>query len=72
MARPYRLVEIQEAQGDLHELIPRLVNEFGSQRAAADYLGVSQFTISTWLRSNGYVSKTVYYKPINSENEVAS
>lgn len=68
MATPNRLQAIeQEHNTPLGELIPRLVNELGSQKDAADALGISQATISTWLKENGYVSKTVYVKTTESE-----
>ena len=62
MAKPYRLKEVEQQRGNLHKVIPELVNELGSQKAAADALGVSQATISIWLRENNYQPKTTYVK----------
>lgn len=56
MARPYRIKELEREHGDLHCVIPKLVNELG-QSGAAHELGVSQATISQWLRLNGYVKR---------------
>lgn len=71
MATPYRLREVEQAHNTpLGELIPRLVNELGSQKLAADRLGISQATISTWLKENGYTAQTVYIKQ-NEEEQIA-
>ena len=61
MARRYRIPELEKEYGDLHKIIPPLVNE-GGQKYAAFQLGVSQATISEWLRDNGYTAKTTYEK----------
>lgn len=68
MAKPYRVTELEQQFGDLHKIIPPLVNEVG-QAETARRLGVSQATISVWLKANHYESKTVYERP---EIEVAS
>lgn len=68
MARRFRLTELEDQYGNLHKVIPPLVNEVG-QAETARRLGVSQATISVWLKANGYESKTVYERP---EIEVAS
>lgn len=61
MAKPYRLREIEQEQGQpLGDLIPALLARLGTQKAVADCLGVSQATISTWLSENGYAPKLVY------------
>jgi len=71
MATPYRLQEVeQEYNVPLDVLIPSLVNELGSQKAAADKLGISQATISTWLKENSYVQKVTYVKA-ESEEQIA-
>jgi hypothetical protein len=44
---------IVEQYGNLHEIIPPLVNKCG-QHQAAQQLGVSAFTINRWLKANGY------------------
>jgi len=63
MAKPYRLLEVEQAHNTpLDELIPALVNAMGSQKAAADHLGVSQATISTWLKEHNYIPKVTYIK----------
>lgn len=63
MAKPNRLLEVEQAYNTpLDELIPPLVNALGSQKAAADALGISQATISTWLKDNGYTPKVTYIK----------
>ena len=61
MARPYKLRELERNVGNLHEVIPSMVNLHG-QAEAARRLGVSQFTISRWLKDNGYVQKVRYEK----------
>lgn len=72
MARPNRLQEVeQEHSTPLDQLIPDLVNRLGSQKAAADFLGVSQATISTWLRDNHYIPQTVYVKEVKRERASA-
>ncbi len=53
MAKRYKLREVERLEGDLHEVIPKLVNQ-GGQSFAALVLKVSQATISTWLKDNGY------------------
>lgn len=63
MAKRYRLPEIeQEHNQPLDQLIPNLINETGSQKATAMLLGVSQATISMWVRDNGFVLKTICIK----------
>jgi DNA invertase Pin-like site-specific DNA recombinase len=44
---------LAKQHGDLHELIPQMVNEKG-QSKTADELGVHQGWISRWLNRNGY------------------
>lgn len=41
------------SHGDLRLVIPAMVNKLGQQQCAAN-LGVSQGTISLWLRKHGY------------------
>jgi hypothetical protein len=53
MATRYKLREVERLEGDLNEVIPKLVNQ-GGQAFAAIVLKVSQATISTWLKTNGY------------------
>lgn len=53
MARPNRLKELEKEHGDLNKVIPGLVNLKG-QAGAAQILGVTQATISNWLREHRY------------------
>lgn len=53
MAERNKLVQVERERGDLHKVIPPLVNA-GGQKAAAAALNVTQATISGWLRKNGY------------------
>lgn len=63
MATPNRLQALeQEYNEPIEVLIPRMVNKLGNQRAAADALGISQATISTWLKENGYIAVTQWVK----------
>lgn len=63
MATPHKLKALQEARGlDLESVIPALLADLGTQKAVAEHLGLSQATISTWLRDNGYVPKVIYVK----------
>lgn len=52
---------LEKEHGDLHKLIPPLVNEQG-QHATAKQLGVSVSTINNWLMRNGYVLKRQYVR----------
>ena len=61
MAKRYRIPELEKEYGDLHKIIPPLVNE-GGQAYAAFQLDTTQATISRWLRDNGYAPKTTYEK----------
>jgi len=63
MAKPNRLPEVERAHGQpLETLIPDLLAALGTQKAVADHLGISQATISTWLRENGFVPVVTYVK----------
>lgn len=53
LARPYKIPELEDRHGDLHKVIPPLANKHG-QNEAARILGISQSTVSHWLKSNGY------------------
>lgn len=59
MARRFVLRELEEKHGDLHKVIPPLVNERG-QLGAALVLGTTQNTISRWLKDNGYVKQETW------------
>ena len=68
MAKRFRLRELEQEHGDLHKVIPPLVNQHG-QAEAARILGVSAATISIWLRDNGYTQKTEYVRDAAPETE---
>lgn len=55
----YRVREIQKKYGDLHNVIPKLVNAKG-QSAAGKELGLSSATINLWLKNHGY-KKVIQY-----------
>lgn len=53
MASKDRIKELEKERGDLHNVIPALVNQQG-QAGAAAALDTTQATISRWLRKHGY------------------
>lgn len=55
-----KLKSIEQEHGDLHNLIPPLVNKLG-QAPAAEKLGVAASTINLWLKENGY-QKVIRYE----------
>jgi len=57
----YRIKQLQESKGDLHQVIPPLVNKYG-QSKSAQMLGICSATINRWLKENGYRKKIVYFK----------
>ena len=61
MEKGYRLRIVEQRCGDLHTVIPKLVNEIG-QSETARLLGVSQFTVNRWLKKHHYKPKIVYIK----------
>jgi DNA-binding transcriptional regulator YdaS (Cro superfamily) len=62
-----KLLKIEEVRGKpLDRIIPPLVNKGGQAEAARD-LGVSQATISQWLKDNHYVQLVTYVKDITPE-----
>lgn len=61
MAAPYKLQALERARGDLHQVIPPLVNSVGQVEAAKE-LNISQNTISRWLRDNGYTMQVSYVR----------
>ncbi len=63
MAKPNRLKELEKEHGPLEQVIPKLVNQMGSAKAAEKHLGVTDSTIVMWLKKHGYVSVTRYVKP---------
>jgi hypothetical protein len=73
MARPNRLKEIEEEQGEaLGTLIPRMLNELGTMTAVAQELGTTMQTIFYWCRDNGIEKKTVWLKQPGNGNSNAS
>lgn len=60
---PYIWGEIEQKLGrPLDRLIPDLLDQMGSQKAVADHLGISQASLSRWLKENGYQAKVVWEK----------
>lgn len=66
MAKRFVLRELEAEYGDLHQVIPKLVNEAG-QAYAAHQLNTSQFTISKWLKDNGYKQQVKYVRETKLE-----
>jgi len=64
----YKEKELERLHGDLHDLIPEMVNKHGQSFTAVS-LGVSQHFISTWLKKNGYVAGVVYVKMTDKARE---
>jgi DNA invertase Pin-like site-specific DNA recombinase len=62
MAKPNRIKELEVQHGDLTQVIPRAVNQAGSVKEAAKRLGVSDSTLSVWLKKNGYRLITICMK----------
>jgi predicted DNA-binding protein (UPF0251 family) len=61
MTAKKRLAEIKKERGDLEHVIPLMVNELG-QKDAAEKLGVSQATISRWLKAHNFEKRTFWEK----------
>jgi hypothetical protein len=61
MARRFVLRDLEAQYGDLHKVIPPLVN-LGGQKYAAHQLGTTQATISNWLKNHGYKPNITYQK----------
>lgn len=55
------LARIIQEHGNLHDVIPAIVNRIGQYRAAKE-LGVSAFTVNRWLKDNGYCKKIIYVR----------
>ena len=66
MARRDVLKDLEAHHGDLHKVIPPLVNQ-GGQKFAAFQLNTTQSTISLWLKNNGYTQKIEWVKQIDRE-----
>lgn len=58
---PHKLRKAEERFGMLDKVIPDMVNRYG-QVETARQLGLSQFTVSRWLRDNGYEKRIVWEK----------
>ena len=56
-----RMKNLEKKYGNLHPIIPKLVNQSG-QNEAGKQLGVSASTLSKWLKQNGYVLKRQYVR----------
>lgn len=61
MARAYRILELEQKYGDLHKVIPEMVNKHG-QNTTGERLGVSASTINLWLKHNGYRLRKQYVR----------
>lgn len=59
MARKGKITQLKAKFGDLHSVIPRMVEQFG-QEEAGKKLGLSETTVNHWLRDNGY-KKVIRY-----------
>ena len=66
----YRIKQIEREHKDLHSVIPKLVNEHG-QAQAAQLLGISQTTVSKWLKDNGYV-RVIRFERISEQPKGAA
>ena len=64
----YKAVQLEKQYGDLHLLIPPMVNMHG-QAFVAQSLGVSQYFISNWLKQNGYVMGITYIRITDKAKE---
>lgn len=59
---------LTEKHGDLHKVVPALVNQHG-QLGAALRLGVTQNWVSRWLKENGYIRVAQYVKEGETKND---
>lgn len=59
--------QLQAQYGDLHQVIPHMVNELG-QLKASQKLGTSVATINRWLKENHYNLSRIYVKEGGSES----
>lgn len=66
MAKRFKLRDLEKERGDLHKIIPSLVNQ-GGQNLAANNLNVSAATIGKWLKDNGYKQIVRYERPEKKE-----
>lgn len=61
MAKRHKIPELERQHGDLHAVIPPMVNQF-DQAYTANQLATSQATVSRWLKNNGYCKKVTWVK----------
>lgn len=66
----YRIRQIEREYSDMHSVIPKLVNVHG-QAQAAQLLGISQTTVSKWLKDNGYV-RVIRFERLNDQPKGAA
>lgn len=67
MSRPNKIEEIAKERGKpADSIVLPLVNK-GGQKLAAHHLGVTQSTVSDWLRDNDYASITYWTKKITPQ-----
>lgn len=80
MARPNRLKEIEQEQGEtLETLIPRKLNELGTMDAVARELGTTLQTVYGWCKQNGVEKRVIWViateddtRPVPAVEEQAS
>ena len=61
MGTKNKVKNLQTSMGNLHEVIPPLVESLG-QKGAGKKLGVSESTINQWLKEHGYKRVTRYIR----------
>lgn len=64
----YRMKELEQKHGSLHQVIPPLVNQHG-QFKTGQMLGVCSASINRWLKMNGYVLKMQYVRRESEADE---
>jgi transposase-like protein len=62
----FKVRSIEDIQGELHHVIPPLVNKYG-QWEAGRRLGISGTTINRWLKDNGYRRRVTYIQEEKGE-----
>lgn len=67
----YKLAKLEKERGDLHYVIPQLLNEKQSQKDVADELEISPSTLSVWLSEHGYVVRRVWVRDVTRLEGVA-
>ena len=57
---PFQLIrKLEQERGDLHAVIPPLVEQYGQIRAGR-ILGISASTVNKWLKDHGYRRRVKY------------